>query len=82
VAVGLATITATLDPQIIVLSGDLLIAGGPPLRTMIEDRLYRLIVPRPELRTSTIAGNAVLAGALCAALDKTRSRVFSATDGV
>jgi predicted NBD/HSP70 family sugar kinase len=78
-AVGLAAITAVVDPEIVVLSGGVLLAGGETLRGLLEKELHALTIPRPPLRLSTVEGNPVLAGALDLALDTTRDEVFSST---
>jgi predicted NBD/HSP70 family sugar kinase len=78
-ALGLAAITAVVDPEIVVLSGGTLLAGGETLRALVEHELHALTIPRPPLRLSTVEGNPVLAGALDLALDVTRDEVFSST---
>ncbi|WP_084516565.1 ROK family transcriptional regulator [Microtetraspora niveoalba] len=75
-AVGLAAITAVVDPEIVVLSGGVLLAGGDTLRELVERELHTLTIPRPPLRLSTVEGNPVLAGALDLALDTARDEVF------
>jgi predicted NBD/HSP70 family sugar kinase len=76
---ALANVVAVVDPELIVLSGDVLLAGGEALRSLIERRLHTMTVPRPRLRLSSVDGNPVLAGALHLALDQTRDEVFSST---
>ncbi|WP_433471854.1 ROK family transcriptional regulator [Spirillospora sp. CA-142024] len=75
----LATVVAVLDPSLVVLTGDVLRAGGEPLRARVEQHLHSLTIPRPEVRLSTVQGNPVLAGALQQALRETRDAVFSTT---
>ncbi|GLX01656.1 ROK family transcriptional regulator [Microtetraspora sp. NBRC 16547] len=75
-AVGLGAITAVVDPEIVVLSGGVLIAGGDTLRELVERELHTLTIPRPPLRLSTVEGNPVLTGALDLALDTARDEVF------
>ncbi|MBC6459461.1 ROK family transcriptional regulator [Actinomadura sp. HBU206391] len=77
--IGLANVVAVLDPELIILSGDVLHAGGEPLRALIERELHALTIPRPRLRLSSVEGNPVLAGALHLALAQTRDEVFSST---
>ncbi|GIH24978.1 hypothetical protein Aph01nite_32880 [Acrocarpospora phusangensis] len=78
-AMGLAAVTAVVDPELIVLSGGVLLAGGETLRGLLERELHALCLPRPPLRLSTVAGNPVLAGGLHLALDTVRDEVFSST---
>ena len=78
-AAGLAAIVATLDPALIVLSGEVSRAGGERLRQRVAAHLGELTIPKPELRLSTVAGNPVLAGATVAALEQARDQVFGST---
>ncbi|HEU5025325.1 MAG TPA: ROK family transcriptional regulator [Spirillospora sp.] len=75
----LATVVAVLDPALVVLTGDVLRAGGEPLRARVQQHLHSLTIPRPEVRLSSLEGNPVLAGALQQALQETRDEVFSTT---
>ncbi|MET8053957.1 MULTISPECIES: ROK family transcriptional regulator [unclassified Streptosporangium] len=78
-AVGLASITSVIDPEIIVLTGGTLLAGGDTLRELVEHELHALTIPRPPLLLSTVEGNPVLAGALDLALATVRDEVFGST---
>ncbi|MGC5012247.1 ROK family transcriptional regulator [Streptosporangium sp. DT93] len=75
-ALGLAAITSVVDPEIIVLTGGTLLAGGETLRELVEHELHALTIPRPPLVLSTVEGNPVLAGALDLALAGAREEVF------
>ncbi|GAA2592417.1 ROK family transcriptional regulator [Actinomadura fulvescens] len=75
----LATVVAVLDPQLIVLTGDVLRSGGEPLRTLVERELHTMTIPRPPVRLSSVQGNPVLAGALHLALGDAREETFSST---
>ncbi|MER5865316.1 ROK family transcriptional regulator [Kitasatospora sp. NPDC002040] len=76
-AVGLASIVAVVDPELVVLSGGTATAGGDRLRALIQDALARISIPRPEVRSSTVPGSPVLHGALQRALASARESVFS-----
>jgi predicted NBD/HSP70 family sugar kinase len=78
-AAGLAAIIATLDPGLIVLSGEVCQAGGTALRDRVARQLDQLTIPKPELRLSTVSGNPVLVGATFAALKRARAAVFGST---
>ncbi len=78
-AIGLASITSVVDPELIVLTGGTLLAGGETLRELVERELHALTIPRPPLLLSAVEGNPVLAGALDLALATTRDEVFSST---
>ncbi|MEU8571161.1 ROK family transcriptional regulator [Streptomyces pathocidini] len=78
-AVGLASLVAVLDPELLVLSGGVLAAGGEPLRALVQAELADLAVPRPRLVAGAVQGRPVLCGALESALATTRDEVFDTT---
>jgi predicted NBD/HSP70 family sugar kinase len=80
-ATGLAAVTAVLDPELVVLTGDVALAGGEPLRAGIERELYAMTIPRPPLLLSTVVGNPVLTGALELAVGAVRDEVFDTARG-
>ncbi|RFU84894.1 ROK family transcriptional regulator [Streptomyces triticagri] len=75
-ATGLASVAAVLDPELIVLSGDVIAAGGEPLRAVIQAELAELAATRPRLVLGGVPHRPVLRGALESALADTRDEVF------
>ncbi|MGP3633069.1 ROK family transcriptional regulator [Streptomyces sp. 24-1644] len=75
-ATGLASVTAVLDPELIVLSGALVSSGGDLLRSLIQSELAELAASRPRLVLGEIGRHPVLRGALERALADTRDEVF------
>ncbi|MFI7357723.1 ROK family protein [Streptomyces avidinii] len=75
-ATGLASVVAVLDPEIVVLSGAAISAGGEPLRALLEAELAELAPSRPRLVPGEVRERAVLHGALESALAATRDEVF------
>ncbi|MFE3625960.1 ROK family transcriptional regulator [Streptomyces goshikiensis] len=75
-ATGLASLVAVLDPEVVVLSGAVIIAGGDPLRALLEAELGELAPSRPRLVTGQVRERPVLRGALESALAATREEVF------
>ncbi len=75
-AVGLAAIVAVVDPELIVLAGGVITAGGERLRGLVQDELADLAVPRPRLLMTAITLDPVLSGALQSALTTTRDEIF------
>ncbi|MEV4949243.1 ROK family transcriptional regulator [Streptomyces sp. NPDC053755] len=75
-ATGLASLVAVLDPELLVLSGDVNIAGGEPLRERVRSELAELAASRPRLVLGTVQQRPVLRGALERALAATRDEVF------
>ncbi|MER7823835.1 MULTISPECIES: ROK family transcriptional regulator [unclassified Streptomyces] len=75
-ATGLASVVAVLDPEIVVLSGAAINAGGEPLRALLEAELAELAPSRPRLVPGEVRERPVLHGALESALAATRDEVF------
>lgn len=75
-ATGLASMIAVLDPEIVVLSGEVIAAGGEPLRCRVESELTQLVASRPRLIAGDVKHRPVLRGALESALATTRDEVF------
>lgn len=75
-ATGLASVTAVLDPELIVLAGGVTAAGGEPLRALVQAELAELAASRPRLVIGEVQEHPVLRGALESALATTRDEVF------
>ncbi|MGN9838065.1 ROK family transcriptional regulator [Nonomuraea sp. H19] len=78
-AVGVAAVTVVLDPELIVLAGDIGRAGGQELAARVEEAVARVCPTRPSVVVTGVTGNPVLRGALVAALEQAREQVFSDT---
>lgn len=65
-----------LDPQLVILAGDLGVAGGDRLADRVADRLHRMVAHRPEVRPATGRDHAVRHGALGAAVRQVQEAVF------
>jgi predicted NBD/HSP70 family sugar kinase len=76
-ATGLAAIVAVVDPELVLLSGDIPLAGSEDLRALVQEELTGLAVPRPKLALSAVEGSPVVVGALQAALATARESVFT-----
>ncbi|MFI8262681.1 MULTISPECIES: ROK family transcriptional regulator [unclassified Streptomyces] len=76
VATGLSSIAGVLDPELVVLSGGVFLAGGEPLRALVEAELAELSACQPPLVLADIREHPVLRGALECALATTRDEVF------
>jgi predicted NBD/HSP70 family sugar kinase len=79
-ATGLATIVAVLDPELVVLTGDVCRAGGEALANRVQSALHAGSPLRPRVVPTAIEGNPVLVGALDAALETARDELFGALD--
>jgi predicted NBD/HSP70 family sugar kinase len=76
VALGLAAIVSVLDPELVVLTGNVLKAGGSRLLAEVRTEVAALAVQRPTIELSGIPEKPVLCGALHVALVRTRDEVF------
>lgn len=76
-ATGLAALVAVVDPELVVLSGQVPRAGGESLRALVQEELSGLAIPRPRLLLSELPGSPVVVGALQSALATAREQVFS-----
>jgi predicted NBD/HSP70 family sugar kinase len=75
-ATGLASLVSVLDPELVVLSGASLTAGGDILRALVQAELEELAASRPRLVVGDVREHPVLRGALESALAATRDEVF------
>ncbi|MEU6478825.1 ROK family transcriptional regulator [Streptomyces sp. NPDC047017] len=75
-ATGLASLVSVLDPELVVLSGSALTAGGEVLRGLVQAELAELAASRPRLVVGDVREHPVLRGALESALAATRDEVF------
>jgi predicted NBD/HSP70 family sugar kinase len=75
-ALGISAMVAVVDPELVILSGGVLIAGGPRLLEMIADEVASLSAARPRLELASIQDGPVLAGALHTALTAARDEIF------
>lgn len=80
-ALGLASVVAVVDPDLIVLAGDLALAGGERLRSLVQHHLHALVVARPPVLLSALEDNPVLDGALRLAVERVQDEVLSTVSG-
>lgn len=76
IAKGAFALVTILDPGLVVLGGQTGREGGDALATLVAEGVGALSPAPTEVRASTVAGNAVLQGAVLTALDLARDRVF------
>lgn len=67
-ALGLSAVVAIVDPDAFVLAGDISVAGGERLRSLVERHLHSTVVARPPVLLSELVDEPVLAGAAHMAL--------------
>ncbi|WJV48650.1 ROK family transcriptional regulator [Streptomyces flavofungini] len=76
IATGLAAVVAVVDPELVVLSGQVAKSGGEELLLRVEEEMTGLALPRPLLRISELDGDPILTGALRTALTQARDTLF------
>src|SRR5215831_8757162 len=73
VAVGVAAISVTLDPGLVVLGGEVGQAGGTALADQVSTEVSRICPVKPDVVPTAVPDAPVLRGALLAAVDQARS---------
>lgn len=76
IATGAANVIAVLDPELVLLSGDIAHAGGTTLADLVAAELRTLVVPRTPVQLALVTGKPVRSGALHSALSVVREQVF------
>ncbi|MCT9932272.1 ROK family protein [Planotetraspora sp. A-T 1434] len=77
VALAVAGVVSVVDPELVVLAGDVGRAGGSALCDLVAGELAELVLPRPRIQPSLVTGNPVRSGALRLALAGAREEVFA-----
>ncbi|TWP50177.1 ROK family transcriptional regulator [Lentzea tibetensis] len=79
IAIGLANVVCVLDPELVLLSGALALAGGETLCDLVASELRALVVPRTPVQMASVTTHPVRSGALHSALSVARERAFGTT---
>jgi predicted NBD/HSP70 family sugar kinase len=77
VATGVAAISVVLDPGLVVLGGDVGLAGGTELADRVAAEVGRICPARPEVVPSAVTGGPVLRGAILAAVEQARAELLA-----
>src|SRR6516162_5215081 len=76
VAVGVAAISVTLDPGLVVLGGEVGQAGGAALADRVSTEVSRICPVKPDVVPTAVPDAPVLRGALLAAVDQARAALL------
>lgn len=76
-ALALASVIALLDPERLVLGGELARIGGERLLAEVTNGLNSLVLTAPPVSLALASGSPVLDGAMTLSLDTARDRVFT-----
>jgi predicted NBD/HSP70 family sugar kinase len=77
VATGVAAISVVLDPGLVVLSGDVGMAGGTGLADRVAADVGRFCPAKPTVVSTAVDGWPVLRGAILAAVDQARAELLA-----
>jgi predicted NBD/HSP70 family sugar kinase len=77
VALGVANVCTVLDPGLVVLGGDVGLAGGAELASRVAAEVTRLCLARPRILPTEVPSEPVLRGALLAAVDHARADLLA-----
>jgi predicted NBD/HSP70 family sugar kinase len=73
VATGVASVAVVLDPGLVVLGGDVGLAGGAALANRVAAEVARICAASPRVVPTAVTGPPVLCGAMLAAVDRART---------
>jgi len=73
VALGVASVSVVLDPGLVVLGGNVGMAGGDPLADRVAAEVARICPASPRVVPTAVTGAPVLRGAMLAAVDQARA---------
>jgi predicted NBD/HSP70 family sugar kinase len=77
VATGVAAVSVVLDPGLVVLGGDVGLAGGTELASRVATEVGRISPCRPDVVPTAVDGAPVLRGAILAAVDQARAELLA-----
>jgi len=81
VATGVAAVSVVLDPGLVVLGGEVGLAGGTALASRVAAEVRRICPARPEVVPTGVAGRPVLRGAILAAVEQARGELLASVAG-
>jgi predicted NBD/HSP70 family sugar kinase len=81
VALGVTSVCTVLDPGLVVLGGEVGLAGGSALAERVAAAVTRMCPARPRIVPTAVAAQPVLRGALLAAVDQARSDLLASVAG-
>jgi predicted NBD/HSP70 family sugar kinase len=79
VALGVVAVCVVVDPAVVVLAGEVSVAGGAVLAARVQERVNQLAPVTPRVVVSGVAEDPVLQGALLTGLAAIREEVFTST---
>lgn len=80
VALGVTSICTVLDPGLVVLGGELGLAGGTELSGQVSAEVTRMCLARPRIVPTEVPSEPVVRGALLAAVDEARADLLASVE--
>jgi predicted NBD/HSP70 family sugar kinase len=77
VATGVASVCVVLDPGLVVLGGEVGLAGGTALAERVAAQVGRICPARPQVVPAGVSGGPALRGAILAAVDQARAELLA-----
>jgi predicted NBD/HSP70 family sugar kinase len=77
VAIGVASVSVVLDPGLVVLGGEVGLAGGTALAERVAAEVARISPASPRVVPTGVTGAPVLRGAMLAAVDQARADLLA-----
>jgi predicted NBD/HSP70 family sugar kinase len=77
VALGVTSVCTVLDPGLVVLGGEVGLAGGTELSGQVSDNVARMFPAYPRIVPTEVPNEPVLRGALLAAVDQARTDLLA-----
>jgi predicted NBD/HSP70 family sugar kinase len=81
VALGAAAVCTVVDPGLVVLGGEVGLAGGTALADRVAAEVARICPVRPRVVPTTVAAEPVLRGALLTAVNQARTDLLASVAG-
>ncbi|GAA3301448.1 MULTISPECIES: ROK family transcriptional regulator [Dactylosporangium] len=79
ISLGVASVGLVLDPELVVLAGDVGQAGGADLAQRVQHEVAAIAVVSPRVVPTEVGAEPVLHGAILTGLDAVREEVFGST---
>jgi predicted NBD/HSP70 family sugar kinase len=80
-ALGVASTCVVLDPPLVVLAGEVGLAGGSALAERVQHEVAAITLVKPRVVVTELTDEPILQGALRTALDAVRNEMFDSTVG-
>jgi predicted NBD/HSP70 family sugar kinase len=81
VALGATAICTVIDPGLVVLGGEIGLAGGTALASRVAAEVARICPVRPQVVPTTVASDPVVRGALFTAVQRARADLLASVGG-